>query len=134
MAVLVKFPIEAFVQIARAKVNFGDEGLGQGTPHSFKALLMQSGFVFDEVNHTFANSGIISLETPVISGLVETTGTLAAGTYYYRVSAVNSKGETLASVEDNVTIVATKGVQITWGAVDGATGYKIYGRSFIAEE
>lgn len=129
MAVLVRFPVELFVQIARAKVNFGDEGVGQGSPHEFKALLMETGFVFDEISHTFANSGIVRLDTPTITGLVETAGFLPANTYYYQVSAINSVGETLASIEDDVTISATKGVQITWGAVDGATGYKIYGRS-----
>ena len=131
MAVLVKFPIELFTQIVAAKVNFGEEGVGQGTPHQLKALLMEPSFVFDEVSHTFANSGIVRLATPVISGLVETTGFLPAGTYYYQVTAINAAGETIGSAEDNVTISATKGVQITWGAIDGATGYKIYGRSGI---
>ena len=40
----------------------------------------------------------------------------------------------VSSTEDSVTIGATKGVQITWGAIDGATGYKIYGRSQATEQ
>ena len=131
MAVLVKFPIELFAQVAAAKVNFGIEGVGQGSPHQLKALLMESGFVFNEVSTTFANSGIVRLATPVISGVVETTGILGAGTYYYQVTAINSAGQTIGSSEDNVTIGASKGVQVSWSAVDGATGYRIYGRSGI---
>ncbi len=129
MPVLVEFPVEVFTQIAAAKINFGTEGVGQGSPHQLKALLMESGFSFSEVDSTFANSGIVRLATPSISGVVETTGTLGAGTYYYEVTALTSAGETVASVIDNVTISATKGVQISWGAVDGAIGYKIYGRT-----
>ena len=129
MAVLVKFPIELFTQIAAAKVNFGEEGVGQGSPHQLKALLMGSSFVFDEVSHTFANSGVVRLATPVISGLVEQVGLLPANTYYYRVTALTPAGETLASTVDNITVGANKAVQITWGAVDGATGYRIYGRT-----
>jgi hypothetical protein len=133
MAVIVKYPLEFFIQLQQAKINFGTEGVGQGSPHNFKAILMKPGFVFSEVNNTFANSGIVRLAAPVISGLVETTGTLGAGTYYYGVSAINSAGETLASTEDNVTIAATKGVQVSWGAIDGATGYRIYGRASASE-
>ena len=128
MGVLVQFPLELFVKMANSKVNFGAEGVGQGSPHQFKALLMDSGFVFNEVTNTFANSGIVRLATPSITGLVETTGILPAGTYYYRVTALTAAGETLAATVDNITVSTTKGVQITWGAVDGAIGYKIYGR------
>ena len=134
MSVLIKFPVELFVQMAQAKVNFGAEGVGQGSPHQFKALLMESGFSFNELTHSFANSGLVRLDAPVISSLVEQSGTLDAGTYYYRVTAINSVGETLGSAEDDITIAASKGVQLTWGAVDGATGYRIFGRAQAAEQ
>lgn len=134
MSVLIDFPVELFAQLAAAKVNLGEEGVGQGTPDTFKALLMESGFVFNPMTHSFANSGIVRLDTPTISALVEQSGTLGAGTYYYRVTAINSVGETLGSTESNITIAASKGVQITWGAVDGATGYRIFGRSQATEQ
>lgn len=67
------------------------------------------------------------LPSPIIS-LVSTTGTLAAGTYYYRVSAINANGETLGSEEKSITVGATAGVIISWTAITDATGYKIYGR------
>lgn len=76
------------------------------------------------------------LTTPVNSAFTtETTGgTLAAGTYYYRVSAINAAGETLASLETSqVTTGTTSTVTVNWGAVSGATGYKVFGRTAGAE-
>jgi parallel beta-helix repeat protein len=57
------------------------------------------------------------------------SGTLAAATYSYRVSATNAVGENLASVA--VTGVATASsarMQVSWTAVTGATGYNVFGR------
>lgn len=56
-----------------------------------------------------------------------TGGTLAAGTYFYKVTALNSNGETLPSSEVSViTTGTTSSVSLTWGAVTGATSYRIY--------
>lgn len=77
-----------------------------------------------------------ALATPVNAAFSTATtgGTLAAGTYYYRVSAINSMGETLASTETSIaTTGSTSTVTVNWGAVSGATGYKVYGRSTGAE-
>lgn len=79
----------------------------------------------------------IALATPVNSAFSTAAagGTLAAGTYFYRVSAINALGETLASAETSqVTVGATSTVTVNWGAVAGATGYKIYGRATGAEQ
>jgi hypothetical protein len=60
--------------------------------------------------------------TPSASG-----GTLAAGTYYYKVTALNASGETVGSAQVSaITTGATGSVALTWGAVTGATSYKIY--------
>ena len=73
---------------------------------------------------------------------VATCGTVASGghdddTYYYRVSAINDNGETLALAEFNSgACIATAGlnsVTVTWDAVSGATAYKVYGRATGAE-
>ena len=63
-------------------------------------------------------------------------GTLAAGTYWYRVSAINAYGETLASTETSqVTAGATSTVTVNWvtptapNADTAVTGYRIYGRT-----
>jgi len=56
-----------------------------------------------------------------------TGGTLAAATYYYKVTAVNAQGETVGSSEVNATTTGTtSSVSIAWTAVTGATSYKIY--------
>lgn len=54
-------------------------------------------------------------------------GTLAAGTYYYRVTATNAAGETVGSAEVSaVTTGATGSVSVAFDAVAGATGYRLY--------
>lgn len=56
-----------------------------------------------------------------------TGGTLAAGTYYYKITATNSTGESAGSNEvSQVTTGTTSTVGLTWSAVAGATGYKVY--------
>lgn len=51
---------------------------------------------------------------------------LAAGTYYYRVTAISGSGETIASNEAYATAVATGRIDLTWVAVGGATSYNVY--------
>lgn len=65
--------------------------------------------------------------------LVQGAGTLAAATYFYRVSATSPSGETVPSVETSLAIAATTGVILSWPQVAGATGYKVYGRTTGAE-
>jgi hypothetical protein len=56
-----------------------------------------------------------------------TGGTLAAGTYHYAVTAINSYGETTASTIDTATTSGSTGsVTVDWDVVDGATGYRVY--------
>lgn len=56
-----------------------------------------------------------------------TGGTLAAGTYYYVVTALNANGQTIKSNEQSIaTTGTTSSNTITWGSVTGATGYEIY--------
>jgi hypothetical protein len=79
-----------------------------------------------------------ALATPVNGTHTTTTtgGTLVPGTYYYRVSATNALGETLASTETSKVVPAgtnTNTVTVVWGVVMGATGYKVYGRTTGAE-
>ena len=70
-----------------------------------------------------------------ITGLTlsDAAGTLTTGTYYYRVSATNWRGETLACTEVSHAITGPAGVKLDWDAIAGASSYKIYGRSTGAE-
>lgn len=62
-----------------------------------------------------------------------TGGSLADGTYYYKISYINDEGETLPCVERSVTITGSSGagsVEIDFGDIEDmpaqATGYKVY--------
>jgi hypothetical protein len=63
-----------------------------------------------------------------------TGGTLAPGTYSYRVSTVTLDGTSDASAAVTITIAGGTGstttntVTVTWAAVTGATAYRVYGR------
>jgi hypothetical protein len=71
-----------------------------------------------------------------------TGGTLATATYFYRVSAIMAAGadgavfETLACAEGAGQAVTgpTGTATITWTAIPGATGYRVYGRATGAEK
>jgi hypothetical protein len=63
-----------------------------------------------------------------------TGGSLAAASYSYRISALSAAGETLASLPGTVTSTGATSVNtVSWTAVPGATGYKVYGRTTGAE-
>ncbi|MFA5803661.1 MAG: hypothetical protein WC879_03365 [Melioribacteraceae bacterium] len=74
-----------------------------------------------------------TIAAPVNAAFTAGAGTLAIGTYYYRVTALTPAGETTPSAETSLALAAIGGVNVNWGAVAGATGYKIYGRSTGAE-
>lgn len=87
----------------------------------------------------------LTLPTPVNAthGTTTTGGSLVAGTYWYRVSAINDQGETLASTETSMVVpagTATNTVVVNWTAVvtpagvSPVTRYKIYGRTTGVEQ
>ncbi|MCL4467330.1 MAG: IPT/TIG domain-containing protein [Deltaproteobacteria bacterium] len=70
-----------------------------------------------------------TLQDPVITGAVPSSsgGTLSAGTYYYRVSAVNYRGETPALDFTSVTTTTNaSSVVLTFNKVPGAEYYRVY--------
>lgn len=55
------------------------------------------------------------------------TGSLSAGTYYYKITGTNSHGETTGSTEFSATLSTTGRIVVTWNGVDEKiTGFKIY--------
>lgn len=88
------------------------------------AFLCPAGYV---IPASVFNGTILAVPTNPAATPSTTGGTLAAGTYYYRITALNAAGETTGSVEVNaVTTGTTSSVVLTWTAVTGATSYKIY--------
>lgn len=53
-------------------------------------------------------------------------GALAAATYYYKVTGMNSRGETVGSAEVNVVTALNNKNTISWTALTGATWYRVY--------
>ena len=79
------------------------------------------------------NSGLAAPINAAFS-TATTGGTLAAGTYWYRISVTNAAGETVASNQTSqVTTGSTSTVTVNWGVITGATGAKVYGRTTGAE-
>jgi hypothetical protein len=69
------------------------------------------------------------LSAPVQAAATTATsgGTLAAGTYRAKITAVNARGETIASNEiSRTTTGSTSTITWSWAAVSGATGYNVY--------
>ena len=64
-----------------------------------------------------------------LNAVAGSSGTLDDDEYFYTVTAINDIGETLESTEDSATTSAGAGagsVALSWTAVTGATGYRIY--------
>lgn len=90
------------------------------------------------VEHRFTGTTgpIDNLSAPTVS--VTNIGSAGATTYGYRVSAINSVGETLASstvvtTTGNASLTGSNYNRVSWTRVIGATGYKVYGRTSGSE-
>lgn len=113
---------------------------------TFTAGPVISGASLSVVNGGITTAGgnvtLNHLATP--SGVTVTPqGTAGTTTYGYRVAAVNNAGTTVASATvttttGNAILDAVNFNRVAWGAVTGATAYRVYGRTsgselFIAE-
>lgn len=105
-------------------------------------LSRQTGETFTDIAGTLATDKVEMMTYPAALGYInepkpETftigAGTLAAGTYYYRITALGNAGETYPSEEKSIVLDSTGGVNVKWVKVPGSTGYKVYGRTLGAE-
>jgi hypothetical protein len=85
------------------------------------------------ITHT-ANT--VGIGAPVITlGSATSGGSFAVGTYFWKLSAVNGTGETLASNELTVALTLNQKQPINWTAVVGATGgYRLYRGTVAGQE
>lgn len=103
---------------------------GEVVPNGIIVLTEQTDPDVPAIEFRTVDSGNISkilvtpeeLEAKAVTG----TGNLAAGTYKYKVTAINDYGETIASAEVSKVLGATGQIELKWKAVAEATGYKIY--------
>jgi hypothetical protein len=104
--------------------NTGNIGIGTATPSS-KLQVSSGSSYFD------------SLPAPTgVSATATSGGTLAAGTYYYIVFALDANNlPSPASAEVSATVDGsnTNAITISWSAVAGAAKYRVFGRSQGAE-
>lgn len=80
----------------------------------------------------------ISISTPSISSVTQ-FGSTGSTTYSYRVSALSSTGETLASIPFNITngnssLSSVNYIRIIWNKVPYAVSYNVYGRTLLEEK
>lgn len=115
-------------------VDLPGELLDVATVHEGVGFLEPTGLM---ESYNCMNTGLVAtlpcpvntLAAPVSSAPSTSTsgGTLAAGTYRAKITAINTRGETIASTEQSqVTTGATSTISWNWAAVSGATGYRIY--------
>lgn len=70
---------------------------------------------------------VTTLPAPVQSALTTAAGgTLAAATYFYKVTALNANGETVGSNEQSIATPLNNKNTVSWAAVGGATNYRVY--------
>lgn len=93
------------------------------------AKIISYEYKFDD---TCTTTSLVSLSKPVIN--LQAFGTTGSTIYSYRVSALNSFGETLASEavvisNGNSTLSANNFIRISWQPNSYATSFKVYGRT-----
>lgn len=96
-----------------------------------EVLFKEYELIFEDLQEgrDITNTKKVFLQSP--KNLQVTAGAVGTGVYAYRVSALNSIGESLAAQEVIVTEAeapGTSSISITWDAVTGASSYKVYGR------
>lgn len=72
------------------------------------------------------STGPLAAPTGFTATAVATGGTFAAATYYWKVTATNATGETVGSAEASAAIALNGSATLSWTAVPGATGYRVY--------
>jgi hypothetical protein len=81
------------------------------------------GFTLGPIGVMPAPAGVTAIAAP---------GTIPASTVSYVVTAYNQTGETAGSTAASLVLAAAGGATLTWSAVPGADGYRVYGRSATA--
>lgn len=91
----------------------------------------------DAPTASFIDDGSITPGSACPTSDTSADGSGTVSTQYYRVSAVNETGETLASTEASIALRYSDtpcGVLVSWARIPGAASYRVYGRATGAEQ
>jgi hypothetical protein len=79
------------------------------------------------IEYLVHTANTVAIGTPVITlGSAAAGGTFAAATYYWKLTATNTAGETVGSNELTATLTANQKQPINWTQITGANGYRLY--------
>jgi len=133
------FSAVAMAQTSIVTVSSAPSGACSGNPAIEFVLLTGAQYVCNTTWQLVPGGGITGLNPAVFltypvypPGTVTSTpsgsgGTLAAGSYFFEVTALNGTGETIASPEATTTTSGTtSSVALAWTAITGATSYRVY--------
>ncbi|HVZ11945.1 MAG TPA: hypothetical protein VG965_02855 [Patescibacteria group bacterium] len=95
-------------------VDHGNAGFGTLTPT--EKLVVGAG-----------NNYGLNLNVPAAPSFTTGSGSLGSGTYYYKITALDSQGgETIGGAESSQTVGASASITLSWTAIPGASSYRIY--------
>ncbi|MDB5057285.1 MAG: 15, gp15 [Chloroflexi bacterium] len=105
----------------------------KGTVNQTEKIFLQDSSKTDQSGLVGLVAPASNLNPPVPSAFTtsSTGGTLAPGTYYFRLTSTNALGESLPSAEVSIVVPAgtnTNSITANWATAATATGYKLYGR------
>lgn len=136
---VVRFPQGVYGMGSRVVVPGGVTLQGEGMGVSVLRRLAENADHM-VLNRAVQDAGQVLVPDPAAPTLQGFTsgGTLAPGTYSYRVAATNlgGTGETNPSPAKTLAVAGAGTVRIvvSWAAVAGATGYRVYGRTGGSEQ
>lgn len=111
---------------ALASVGVGNAQVSGANTSAFSGMTLQQGFSALPPGISTAATGLGGPDTPTLT-TTKGGGSLASGTYYYEITAVDASGESLPGKESSISVIGpTASVAISWTAVSNAKGYKIY--------
>jgi hypothetical protein len=121
----VEFPTPQKLPGSLLGIASVQEGVGflepAGLAESYNCLILDSVPVWPCPPNT------LGAPTSSASATAATGGSLPAGTYRAKITALNDRGETVSSTEQSQTTTGSAStVTFNWAAVSGATGYRVY--------
>lgn len=121
------------VSLACYQYNIQEGGVGTSADNLGNAFTLQYTGNATSAALTITNS--LSAPAAPTLGASTTGGSLATGTVYVKITALNASGETAASAEASVAVTGPTGsVTVSWTAIPGASKYNVYASNTAGAE